>query len=279
MSLSPDFYEVDDSKVPSFKFVSNPLNSEVFRISLDRPAEDKNKLDDIIIDEEYGPPPIFPISHLYHTRELPEDRHDPRYADRWPVGFDKTSDWLVIWKGQTLQIDKYLQEVRLPHRRTYVTAIEERNYRGTPWRLHIDHIKAARSQLPILRHGMTISYCNSNTKHLRYVIDHCVYQDQVNTYVKVFCFNLNQDVCEKDSNRPPFLLVVPSEYCQVRTYYSNDPRPSLSHIETPNASFFPPDFNPQPLRSSFSDDGELDKEPLNCIVRFLCRFYNKLMCC
>jgi len=215
--------------------------------------------------DEFGPPPIFPPTTLYRTRELPVNHLDPRYADQWPVGFDKILEWPSVWKGKTLHIDKFLEEVRHPCPTSYTTAIQESNYRGTPWRLHIDGLKASRG-MPILRHGMVISYRGSNTAHLRYIIDHCIYQDKTIAYLKVFCFNLDQDVCEPDSTRPLFLLTVPIEYCAVRGH------PNLLDSMIPTSSSCQSRLNYySPHWTHFSDDEEEKPEVVTGFLGQLCK--------
>lgn len=262
--------EMDCTKIPKFSFIDHPysIHSDIFQVSLDteKLSDDDEKTP--VIDDEFGPPPIFPLMALYHTRELPDDRLNPRYADRWPIGFDKTHKWPHVWTGQTLPLDKFIQEFRLPYRRTYVTAIEERNYLGTPWRLRIDEVKAS-SGMPILRHGMTVSYHNSNTRHLRYIIDHCIFRDTTVAYLKVYCFNLDQDICDSESTRPPFLLTIPIQYCQVRDY------PNDSHSYHPSLVSPLESHSHPPPQSHFSEEGEISP---GITVRIY-RFVRQIFCC
>jgi hypothetical protein len=254
MRLSEELQrEMDCTDIPKFLLNGYPYSADpdIFRVSLEVDNDTDNDKKTPVIDNTFGPPGIFPLTALYHTRELPNDRLNPRYADRWPIGFDNTQ-WPTIWAGKTLHLDKFLQEYRLAYRTTYITAIEERNYRGTPWRLRVDEVKASKG-MPILRHGMIVSYLHSNTKHLRYIVDHCIFRDLTIAYLKVYCFNLDQDVCDSESTRPPFLLAVPIDYCQVRDYPDSLPATPSSFI----SPFHPPEPNSYPPpKSHFSEDGE-----------------------
>ena len=245
------------------------LHPEVFRVSLQEdPSSEEGEIGETTeTDEAFGPPSVFPIAMTYPVSVLPAKRLEPRYTDRWPMAFDMKDMWLNLWDGPTIQLDSYLQEFRLPYRGTYVTEIPETEYRGTPWRLHISE-KKAHGKLSILRHGTIVSYRNSNTKHLQYIIDHCVFRDKTVAHLKVYCFNIGQDICEVNSTRPPFLLVVPLDYCHVRNYSSEpDPCnkfPSMS-VSRPHA------FHPSQT-SHFSDD----EEDLGGRGNFIVRIYRRL---
>ena len=274
MRLSKELtYEMDCIPIPKTPFISysHSPHADIFQISLetDKNTDDGRKTP--VIDEEFGPPPVFPLAAFYHIREVPHDRLDPRYADRWPIGFDTTREWPTVWAGKTLSLNTFLQEIRLAHRATNVFVTREQHYRGTPWRLRIDEVKATKGKMPILRHGMTISYLHSNTKHLRYIIDHCAYRDKTVAYLKVYCFNLDQDVCDSESTRPPFLLVAPIDYCQVRDYPDSIPTTPSSFISPLYQS--QSDFYPPP-KSHFSEDGEASQGVIgricHCLRRLLC---------
>ena len=268
--------ELQRSRGSQFTSVTSPysLHPEVFRVSLqeDPPSDDEIR-DTAETDEEFGPPSIFPIATSYPICALPTVRLNPRYADRWPMAFEMKHDWPSIWEGTTIHLDLYLQEFRLPYRTTYITEIAETEYRGTPWRLHISQRKA-NDALPILRDGTIVSYRNSNTRCLRYIVDHCIFRDAKVAHLKVYCYNIDQDVCEVNSTRPPFLLVVPVQYCQVREYpaesypYITERIPSHFHLPSQQDDYHPSQS------SHFSDDEEdLARSP-NILVRMyrrLCR--------
>ena len=270
-------YEMDQAPIPKFSFVDQSYSTSpdvrVFRVSLETDADRDDNDKDTVSTFEFGPPPIFPLTALYHTRELPNDRCNPRYADRWPVGFEK-EEWPSIWAGQTLPIDRLLQEYRLPYRTSYVTTIAEHNYRGTPWRLRIDEVKASKGSMPILRHGMILSYNHSNTDCVRYIIDHCIFRDTTVAYLKVYCFNIDQDVCEPDSTRPPFLLTIPIQYCDVRDYPDtalNFPNPTI-----PSTSLYRTEHD---LHRSCMSRFSMDEEDRPGVTVRILRFLSKALCC
>ena len=208
------------------------------------------------VDKKLDLKPIFPINAEYRTKQLLDEQLQPRHTDRWPIGFDK-KEWDHIWAARPLHIDEYLLNVRIGHKSTNVTAIRERTYLGVSWRLRIDAIQAARRRMPILRQGMVLSYQKSHTSNYRYVIDHCVFHDSIEAYLRVYCFDKSQAICPNDSTRPSFLLIVPVEYSQVRDYPHEVPPKFKSPFQLSSSSL--PYVSPLFPASKFSLEIETTK--------------------
>lgn len=209
-----------------FRFVRpiHPPCHEIFKtdFELDKNyANDDAESEVLYVSKELNLTPIFPVNTKHHTERLPDDQLQPRYMDRWPIGFDK-KEWDDVWAKKPLPIDKYLLKIRIGHRSSDETAIRERTYLGVAWRLRIDVLQAERQRMPILRQGTVLSYQRSHTQKYRYVIDHCVFRDRIEAYLRVYCFDKAQAICSNKSNRPSFLLIVPIEYSQVRDYPRKD---------------------------------------------------------
>lgn len=169
-----------------------------------------------------NPHPIFPfnINRAYHVPSSTK----PHFADQLPLGFPD-DEWERVWNDREQPIDQYLREVQFLHDASIVPWTNEYDYNGVPYRLTIDHQRSFIG-LPNFTHGTTISFRNSNGRNHRYIIDHCLYQDDLNAYLKVICFDSTQrryDVC---SYRPPLILVIPLSHCDVRVHPNVIPKPS-----------------------------------------------------
>jgi len=67
-------------------------------------------------------------------------------------------------------------------------------------------------------------------KNHRYLIDHCVHQDDRSAYLKVICYDHSQYWYDACSYRPPCILVVPLSFCNVRFH------PNVAPITTSTMS-------------------------------------------
>ena len=168
--------------------------------------------------DEHGydciPPPIFP---KYKNRtHNPLDHHDPHLADYWPLGFPN-EDWNRIWNGHEHKIDKYLRQACSIYDGTLLPWTHEYEYKGAPFRLTIDH-QHSLDGLPVFTRGMIISFLDCNGRDNRYIIDHGVYQDDLNMHIKVVCFNSEQSHFDTTSHRPPLILIAPLHHCNIRLH-------------------------------------------------------------
>jgi len=175
--------------------------------------------DNIELYDSVAPLPIFPV---YKNRLLNTPRrHDPRLGDYWPLGFLE-ADWDQTWHGREHKIDLYLRQARSIYDGSMLPWTHEYEYKGAPYRLTIDHQRSL-DGLPVLTHGMVISFLNCNSGNNRYIIDHCVHQDDLNAYLKVVCFSFDQSHFDIGSYRPPLILVAPLKHCKVRPHVNVTP--------------------------------------------------------
>jgi hypothetical protein len=160
------------------------------------------------------PPPIFP-EPLRPAREIIA-RHSPQYADQWALGFEP-SDWPRIWNGQAIEIDRFLR-----YGRNLITGVEtpwvhETDYRGVSFRLTIDH-QRIHENMPVFVQGMILSCRDWNTHTHKYIIDHCIYKDDLNAYLKVVCYDESQNEYDSRFTRPPLIFAIPLVHCHVREH-------------------------------------------------------------
>jgi hypothetical protein len=176
------------------------------------------------------PAPIFPIYN--NSTHNPSNHHNPHFADHWPLGF-VNEDWNQIWNGQEHKIDKYLRQARSIYDGTLLPWTHEYEYKGVPFRLMIDH-QHTLDGLPIFTHGMIISFLDCNGRDNRYIINHGVYQDDLNMHIKVVCFNSEQSHFDTTSHRPPLILVAPLNHCNIRPHINSAPSMSKGPSRSPN---------------------------------------------
>jgi hypothetical protein len=65
---------------------------------------------------------------------------------------------------------------------------------------------------------MILSCQNWNTHRHKYIIDHCVYKDDLNAYLKVICYDERQNEYDSRFSRPPLIFAVPLAQCHVREH-------------------------------------------------------------
>jgi hypothetical protein len=160
--------------------------------------------------------PIFPSNtNPIRTFSTPLTQ-SVQQADHWPIGFHDTIDWARIWNGPQHRLDRFLRyahtadDSRIPW--TY-----ENTFKGAWFRITIDHRKSL-TDLPNLMHGDVISIQNWNCDQSRYIVDHCVYHDDMNAYLKVYAFTPQSQIYDISSLRPPLVLALPLDYCSTRVH-------------------------------------------------------------
>lgn len=166
-----------------------------------------------------APLPIFPV-YKNRLHNIPK-HHDPRFIDRWPLGFSDTN-WTQVWNGREHKIDQYLRQARSIYDGSMLPWTHEYDHKGAPYRLTINHHHPL-DGLPMFTQGMIISFLDCNGRDNRYIIDHCTYQDDLNAYLKVICFDSDQSHFDTNSYRPPLILVVPLKFCNVRPHTTISP--------------------------------------------------------
>lgn len=172
--------------------------------------------------DSINPPAIFP-SPLLPANEI-SVCHSPQYADQWPIGFQQPGEWMRIWNGRPYEIDRYIR-YGIDNAGEDVPWAHETQFKGTPYRLAIEH-RWTPKELPTFTHGMIISCRNWNTKRHKYIIDHTVYQDELNAYLKIICFDEMQYAYDNRFTRPPLILAVPLAYSNARLH------PNLINMHT-----------------------------------------------
>jgi hypothetical protein len=136
--------------------------------------------------------------------------------------------WNHVWEANECRLDDYLIHVRTSHGETLVPWTNEYDYHGVHHRLTIDP-QTSFDQLPTITHGTTISFRECNGRNFRYIVDHCVHQDDLNAYLKVICFDTSQRRYTLCSYRPPLILVFPRNHCNVRLHPNLVPKCSSPH--------------------------------------------------
>ena len=159
------------------------------------------------------PHPLFPF--IRNRTNLVSPTHLPHHTDQSPIGFTR-KEWEKVWNTDEFKIDAYLTLSKAVHLDILLPWTNEHDYHGASYRLTISRENYYRKQT--ITHGTTITFRECNGPNYRYIVDHCVHEDYANAYLKVFCFNPSQhwyDVC---SYRPPLILVVPKNHCNVRLH-------------------------------------------------------------
>jgi len=160
------------------------------------------------------PHPIFPfVRNRTHHVSL---HHFPHFADQSPLGFSK-EEWERVWKATEINLDTYLRYTRVGQDDTLVPWTNEYDYHGVNHRLTIDH-NGSLDGLPKFMHGTSIVFRNCNGRNFRYVVDHCVKQDDMYAYLKIICFDSSQRRYTICSYRPPLILIIPKRLCKVRLH-------------------------------------------------------------
>ena len=156
--------------------------------------------------------PVFPFkrNQLHYVPRIQE----LHYADQWPIGF---ADDKEVWNGKQYEIDNFLEYGRTIRDGTRIPWTPEYMFKGVAYRLTID-VRKSLIGLPTFTHGTIISVRNWNCHEYRYIIDHCVYKDEITAYLKVICFDSCDFAQDIRSLRPPLILAVPLSHCNVRTH-------------------------------------------------------------
>jgi len=157
------------------------------------------------------PKHVFP-SITYSLREVPIFHH-PHYADQPVVGF-ATNGWTRLWNGEPIVLDSFLRQCKDQSSGTQVFWSPEETFQGVGYRLTIS-LRKASPNLPKLTRGRIVTCSDWDSTEFRYLIDHCTHRDASYSYLKVVNFNEDHYYHEGHSIRPPFILAVPNEYCDV----------------------------------------------------------------
>ncbi len=160
-----------------------------------------------------NPPAIFPSPLPANEVFL---HHKPQYADQWPIGFHRPGEWAHIWNGRPYEIDRHIR-YGIDNTGDEVPWTHETEFKGASYRLAVDHRQTS-ANLPILTHGMIISFRNWNTETHKYIIDHCVYRDELNAYLKIVCYDNMQYAYDNRFTRPPLILAVPLAHSNAREH-------------------------------------------------------------
>ena len=166
-------------------------------------------------DDRHEPHLIFPMA-IPHAYQIPF-YHEPQYADHWPIGFLGTHRWTDVWHGQECNIEPYLHMHRNIKTGVLAPWTLETKFKGARWRLTISKNRDL-SNMPNFREGMIISFRHCNNANFRYIIDHCVFEDELRAYLKVLCFRIDHHVCDIWTPRPPIILEIPIVHCNVRDH-------------------------------------------------------------
>ena len=173
-----------------------------------------------MFDDPTEPHPIFPF--VRNRTLLPPHQYSPHFADQLPLGFIN-EEWERVWNANESKINAYLLHVQTARNEVFVPWTNEYDYQGAGHRLTIDR-KCSLDRLPKFTHGTTIAFRNCNGRNYRYIIDHCVHQDDVYAYLKVYCFDSGQHRYNVCSYRPPLILVIPKSHNDVRFHPHLNPR-------------------------------------------------------
>jgi hypothetical protein len=206
-------------------------DSPAFKVSLDANSNYSQAFDPVEAGRlRKRNEPIFPPT--FETEIIPSRPLGPYSAEPWPISFPE-DEWEQIWNGEPFQIDTFLR--RAKHDDPLPIVIREDQFKGAPWRLTIDPPHNVTKRLPIFRHGMVISYRNSNRLQRRYIVDHCAFQDDSTAYLRVVCYVSRRKVLGTNTTHPPFILAVPKELCNVRIHPDFEFPPI--RLSTPEPSF------------------------------------------
>jgi hypothetical protein len=222
-------------------------NSPVLKVSLDFSTEYEPSIPESPIKRSMPKKrsePSFPVD-LDDTYRVPSKARGIYSADPWPVGFQE-EEWDEIWNSAAVTIDPFLCRYEYTNPLKQL-AVSERQFKGAPWRLTIDPSKN-RTRIPTFVHGTTLSYLNCSRRNARYIIDHCAFQDDSTAYLRVLCYSSRKRIYDAQSRYPPFILAVPTQYCNVRIH------PDFENIVIPTPEPSTPVDLPRPLPSYFSAD-------------------------
>ena len=150
--------------------------------------------------------------------------HHPNLVNPWPLGFAMFDQWRTIWESDEIKLDPYLRYYRSGQHFIPVPWNHKSSFSGTPYRLTICNQKNL-DGLPLLMHGMIVSFQDCNNHRFRYIIDHCAFADEQNAYLKVVCYDVQHIAYDALFCRPPFILVVPLNHCNPKIRI----HPLLSH--------------------------------------------------
>jgi hypothetical protein len=245
---------VNKNQPPTFSIpIRTPENeSPVFKLSIEL-DEDAKYFDPMEVKRlRRNDEPIFPPI-LGDTYTIPSKPLGPFSAEPWPLSFTE-EEWRDIWNSDPIRIDRFLKRTsNASPIDSYV--VKENQFKGAPWRLIIDSPKKG-IHIPIFRHGMVLSYRNSNRLNRRYIISYLRYvdKDQNIAYVQVICYSSRCEVLDAQSKYPPFILAIPLELCEVRSHPDFEITPHITvNSPTPDAST---EVLPLTLPSYFSIDQE-----------------------
>ena len=179
------------------------------------------------------PRPIFPTTSMRTRLYQVPSTHLPNYADHWTIGFPNPNEWERVWNGRQYNLDSLLLSSRSIRNGENMPWTYEHTFKGAMYRLTLDH-QQMRDHMPFFTHGTIISVQNWNCQVFRYIVDHCVYTDEHNAYLKVICFEISNSAFDMCSLRPPIILVVPLRFSKVRMHPNLDNRSniSFSYIKT-----------------------------------------------
>jgi hypothetical protein len=228
-SFDPPSYEECINTSPFFEEIQSDFDNST---SADERSED-NEIFGGRFDIS-APHIIFPPIYLNRLQSIP-NTHALHTIDHPPIGFDY-SQWTRVWNSQEYELDGYLQSVRSIHNGTLLPWIPEYAFSGAPYRITIKHY-GRNEDLPTFKHGMMISFSKCNGLDYRYIIDHCLYTDDFNAYLKVICFDSCQYYYDNCSYRPPIILAIPKSYCQVRMHPNLEISQVTPTISTPQNTF------------------------------------------
>lgn len=172
----------------------------------------REEANDQLFYDPTEPHPLFSFVRN-RTHQVPL-KYSSRFADQLPLGFTN-EEWIQVWKADEFKLDTYLKHVPTNHGDVLVPWTNEYEYHGVYHRLTIDH-ESPFHWCSKISHGTTIQFRNCNGPNFRYVVDHCVHQDDLNAYLKVICYSSSQRWYNICSYRPPLILVIPKSHCKVR---------------------------------------------------------------